>query len=263
MKKKFYNNLNLVLLLHDVSPHLGQGLLTNDKGSKYLLKKSLIKESLKKCKESNINFFSLNNHKNYFDQKDQRLLLSVDDGGKSNIWIAELLSKSNIKGVFFIPTKYIGDHDFLSKSEIKLISDLGHIIGSHSHSHPNPFFRLSKETISEEINISTSILEDIIQKRVNKFSVPGGEVNNNCLHHICNSHENIDELYTSLPHKGEYKRIGGTRVIGRLCIENGMSSNNFLSFANGKGWLRNKLYYQTSRLKREFFYNLSDLLINK
>ena len=53
------NGPTSVLLLHDVFPHQGNGLLTNDKTSKYLLHKKIIKESIQKCKEKNIKFLNL------------------------------------------------------------------------------------------------------------------------------------------------------------------------------------------------------------
>ena len=72
---------------------------------------------------------------------------------------------------------------YLNKKEIKYLSSLGMIIGSHSESH-TLLSRLSYEKQFKEIKNSKTFLEKITNKNVDTFSYPyGGKIsyNNNTL----------------------------------------------------------------------------------
>src|SRR5262249_60003963 len=72
----------------------------------------------------------------------QRLpfLITVDDGGVSyHRFIADRLEERGWRGHAFVSTDFIGAPGFLTASEIRELDDRGHIIGSHSASHPSRF----------------------------------------------------------------------------------------------------------------------------
>ena len=72
---------------------------------------------------------------------------------------------------------------YLSKNEIKYISSLGMVIGSHSHSH-TLLSRLSFKKQFNEIKSSKMLLQSILRKEVNIFCYPYGgrrSYNNNTL----------------------------------------------------------------------------------
>ncbi len=102
-------------------------------------------------------------------------LITFDDGGVSFLTtIAPLLEKYNLRGVFFISTKYIGTAGFLTIQQVKELKNRGHIIGSHSHSHPKIISNLSYDQLIEEWKTSKKLLEEIIDDQVDTASVPGG-----------------------------------------------------------------------------------------
>ena len=107
----------------------------------------------------------------------QKILFSFDDGGGSGFTtIAPLLEKYDYKGIFFIATKYIGEQGFLTRSQIKELYDRGHLIGSHSHSHPVRLTSLSREEIDCEWEKSQRVLESILGFRPSVASIPNGYV---------------------------------------------------------------------------------------
>ena len=68
-----------------------------------------------------------------------------------------------------------------NKKDLKLLADLGHIVGSHSHSHPVNMSKLSYDKQMKEYKKSISILSNIIGAPINTMSHPSGNYNVNTL----------------------------------------------------------------------------------
>src|SRR5437867_8744422 len=65
------------------------------------------------------------------------LFLTFDDGGVSAVSpIADVLEGFGWRGHFFVTTGCIGQPAFLSTEQIRDLRKRGHVIGSHSCSHP-------------------------------------------------------------------------------------------------------------------------------
>ena len=144
------------------------------------------------------------------------ITLTFDDGGSSFYEpISNLLDKFGLKGVFFISTQYIDKPGFLTKNQILDIFKRGHLIGSHSHSHPDNMASLDANAIKEEWEISVRILSDIIKAPVKIASIPNGyqssEILNNALQ--CS----IEDVYTSCP-TIKVKTYGPMRLHGRYVV---------------------------------------------
>ena len=98
------------------------------------------KRDLNIINESHIGVSSINNIK--LNAENDHLLLTFDDGGKSSMVIANMIEEYGWRGHFFITTSMIGCKGFLSISDIRLLSQRGHFIGSHSHTHPRVCMRM-------------------------------------------------------------------------------------------------------------------------
>ena len=73
------------------------------------------------------------------------VLLTFDDGGSSfHHPIADLLEGRGWRGHFFITTDRIGSPGFLTEAQLRELHRRGHIIGSHSCSHPTRMAALSR-----------------------------------------------------------------------------------------------------------------------
>lgn len=73
------------------------------------------------------------------------IVYSFDDGGVSfQEIIAPILEKYGKQGIFCITTSYIGMPGFLSEDQIRVLDGNGHIIASHSHTHPRDISKLPK-----------------------------------------------------------------------------------------------------------------------
>jgi hypothetical protein len=71
---------------------------------------------------------------------------------------------------------------WMSQSEIKQLSDEGHIIGLHSHSHPFKMENLPIEQQAQEFQTNKTLLESIIGKEIKTVSHPCGSYSSNTLH---------------------------------------------------------------------------------
>lgn len=85
-----------------------------------------------------------------------------------------MLDELGWPGHFFITTGCIGKTGFLRPAEIVQLHKRGHIVGSHSHTHPEIISRLSDKELTEEWRVSVTTLSEIIGCAVTVASVPGG-----------------------------------------------------------------------------------------
>lgn len=134
----------------------------------------------------------------YAINKSSNVVFTFDDGGESFYKvIAPILEKYDRKGIFFISTKYIGTNGFLKPNQIKELHERGHIIASHSHSHPRDISKLSFEQILEEWVKSKSILEKITRSTIEYASIPGGAISEQVIEAMVDAGYRF--LYTSEP----------------------------------------------------------------
>jgi peptidoglycan/xylan/chitin deacetylase (PgdA/CDA1 family) len=103
-----------------------------------------------------------------------RLFLTFDDGEVSAMnTVAPMLERRGWRGHFFIVTSWIGTPGFLTNDDLRTLASRGHIVGSHSHTHPI-MTELGESAIRDEWRVSREILEEILGQRISVASVPTG-----------------------------------------------------------------------------------------
>ncbi len=106
---------------------------------------------------------------------DSAWLLTFDDGGVSAATvIADELERRGWRGWFFIATDFIGTPAFCDRDQIRDLQRRGHVIGSHSCSHPERLDHCSYEQICDEWRRSRDVLAEIVNSSIVTASVPGG-----------------------------------------------------------------------------------------
>jgi peptidoglycan/xylan/chitin deacetylase (PgdA/CDA1 family) len=161
------------------------------------------------------------------------LLLTFDDGGKSAQYIGERLAARGWRGHFLVTTSLIDTPTFLSKQQIREVHTQGHIVGSHSHSHPNIFRDLTWEQMLEEWSVSRAILAEITGQECSVASVPGGDSSHEVWRSASNS--GIRFLFTSDPSLS-VTRVDDCRVLGRVCPKAGTPIATIEQLVNMRGW---------------------------
>jgi peptidoglycan/xylan/chitin deacetylase (PgdA/CDA1 family) len=105
------------------------------------------------------------------------IMITFDDGRAEQYSIgAEILEKYHFKGVFFIMTVTIGKPHYMNQTEIKTLSDMGHIIGCHSWDH-HKVTDYKKNDWTLQLSKPKKQLEKITQKQVTCFAYPYGVFN--------------------------------------------------------------------------------------
>ena len=144
------------------------------------------------------------------------LLITFDDGGVSAYTqVAEILEQFDIFGHFFVTSDYIGKTGFLSDGQIRELHERGHLIGSHSKTHPDIITDLTNEEVLIEWQESTDRLSEILGKPVETASIPGGEYGLRVARAA--SAAGIRFLFTSEPVKTTWK-VDDCVAIGRYTV---------------------------------------------
>ena len=104
-----------------------------------------------------------------------KVALTFDDGPdeKTTSEILDILEKHQIKATFFC----IGNKIEENKDILKRISDNGHLVGSHSWSHPFLFDFNLPGKMAREIEKTDVIIKEITGSRVEFFRPPYGVTN--------------------------------------------------------------------------------------
>ena len=166
------------------------------------------------------------------DLKPTPVLLTFDDGGVSfHHPIADLLEQRGWRGHFFITTDRIGTPGFLSEAELRDLHRRGHVIGSHSRSHPTRMAALSRAELDREWSESIARLSAVLGEAVKTASVPGGYYSRPVAEAAAAA--GIDVLFTSEP-TSKGGMVDGCVVLGRYVIQRGMEPEWSGGFAAGR-----------------------------
>lgn len=144
------------------------------------------------------------------------LFITFDDGGVSAaLYIADLLEKYGWTGHFFITTDYIDSDRFVSAAQVRELHERGHVIGSHSSSHPERMSKCDSKTMDAEWRGSITRLSEILGIQVNVASVPGGFYSRKVA--AAAAACGVKALFTSEPVMNCY-HVDGCLVLGRYTV---------------------------------------------
>lgn len=145
--------------------------------------------------------------------------ITVDDGGVSYYTLmADRLEAQGWRAHCFVSTGMIGRPGFLSAAQIRELDARGHVIGSHSVTHPGRFSACTPAQMREEWSQSRTALEDILGHEVTVASVPGGYYSRTVAGTA--SESGLKTLFNSEPTIA-VRETQGLQVIGRYTIRLG------------------------------------------
>lgn len=160
------------------------------------------------------------------------IFLTFDDGGVSAYRpVAPLLERHGWRGHFFITTDWIGKPGFLNDEQLRDLDRRGHMIGSHSCSHPTRMAHLPWAEMLREWTESTSRLAQIVGHPVTVASLPGGYYSRAVAKAA--AYAGIQKLFTSEPTTA-VAWVEGCQVLGRYVVQRGMGPEWSAGFAGGK-----------------------------
>jgi peptidoglycan/xylan/chitin deacetylase (PgdA/CDA1 family) len=129
--------------------------------------------------------------------------------------IAPVLAEHGLRGEFFVATSRIATPGFLTRRQIGELAAAGHVIGSHSHTHPELMPALPYERILDEWRTSAALLEDATGTVVEHASIPNGFASRAVIDAAVEA--GFRTLFTSTPtlHRRTH---AGMEVVGRFAV---------------------------------------------
>ena len=166
-----------------------------------------------------------------FAEAGHRFVLTFDDGGAGAFEAARTLEEFDWRGHFFVTAQYVDHAAFLDRTQIKELHRRGHVIGSHSFSHPLAMSHCSRNEMLDEWCTSVDVLSAITGEQVRVASVPGGYFSREVAETAAAA--GIKALFTSEPTAMSY-RVDGCLILGRYTIKRWMTPDVAASIAVGK-----------------------------
>jgi peptidoglycan/xylan/chitin deacetylase (PgdA/CDA1 family) len=148
--------------------------------------------------------------------------ITFDDGGVSfATTIADALEKRGWRGWFFIATDFIGRPAFCDRDQLRDLQRRGHVLGSHSCSHPERMSSCSWTQLCDEWSRSCDCLGEILGQPTLSASVPGGFYSHDVARAAARA--GIKLLFNSEPTTHEFS-VDGCQIAGRYNVYRGMTS---------------------------------------
>jgi len=165
-------------------------------------------------------------------------LLTVDDGGRSyHTVVADQLEARGWRGHAFVSTDFIGQNGFLTAAQLRELDARGHVIGSHSASHPARFSACRREEMRGEWSRSRRVLEDLLGHAVTSASLPGGYFSDAVAQTAAEA--GVHVLFTSEPvtHTHAEKEC---LVVGRFAVRRGCDDDFSRRLVQPTSWTRSE-----------------------
>ena len=182
-----------------------------------------------------------------FSAAARHLMLSFDDGGASALGASDMLAERGWKAHFLVTTGKLGSRTFLDAADVRALHAAGHVVGTHSHTHPNVFRALSPVAMLREWRESRDRLEQILGHEVTVASVPGGD--SSIAVECSAAAAGLRWLFTSVPELRP-RRVGTCWVLGRACAKNSIPVETVRALASFRGWRRARIERQLKDVVR-------------
>ncbi|MGC9948432.1 MAG: polysaccharide deacetylase family protein [Bryobacteraceae bacterium] len=195
------------------------------------------------------------------------LFLTFDDGAVSSYTIvAGELEKRGWRGHFFVTTDWTGQPGFLDPQQIRELHARGHVVGSHSCSHPARMSKLSWAELLREWKESCAKLSDILQEPVVTASVADGYYSRKVGKAAAAA--GIQVLFTSEP-SANVSTVNACLILGRYSIQSHTPAGVSGAIAARNWWprLRQAILWQAKKpvkaLAGESYFTIRRLLLSR
>ena len=169
------------------------------------------------------------------------VVLTFDDGGASASDAAAQLEQRGWRGHFFVTTGRLGTPGFLTVEQVQDLAARGHVIGSHTHSHPNYFRTLPRSVLDREWRESHRVLTEILGEPPDTAAVPGGSYSKDVLNSAAEAGYRL--IMTSEP-ISKIQVQGAMTVLGRYTIWDSTPSSQVIGYVRGASLVRLRLWVE-------------------
>ena len=147
-------------------------------GRDYIVPTAEFKSQMKMLADSGYNTIlpdQLYNYLAYGAKLPEKPIMLTFDDTKLDQWTVAVpeLKKYGFKAVFFIMTVSLGRPNYMSRDQVKQMSDAGHVIGSHTYDHQNVKKYQGEDWVTQ-IEKPTKTLQEVTGKDIKYFAYPFG-----------------------------------------------------------------------------------------
>jgi peptidoglycan/xylan/chitin deacetylase (PgdA/CDA1 family) len=152
---------------------------TDSKSAKdYIIPVNTFKEHMKMLADSGYHTILPDEYYAYLNTgatlPEKPIMISFDDTEYNQYAIAApTLKKYGFKAVYFIMTVSLGRPNYMTRAQVKELSEAGNVIGSHTWDHHNVKKYAGKDW-ETQIDKPTKTLEEITGKKIEHFAYPFG-----------------------------------------------------------------------------------------
>lgn len=152
---------------------------TDSKAAKdYIIPVATFKEHMKLLADSNYHTITPDQYYDYLNNgtplPENPVMITFDDTEYNQYAIAgPELKKYGFKAAFFIMTVSLGRPKYMTRDQVRSLSDEGHTIGSHTWDHHN-VKKYQGDDWVQQIEKPTKTLEEITGKKITHFAYPFG-----------------------------------------------------------------------------------------
>ena len=164
------------------------------------------------------------------------VFMSFDDGqaGAYNC-AAEELEACGWRGHFFVTTNWIDRPGFMSRTQIRELHERGHVIASHTLSHPSRMSELPWDSLLREWGESVETLSEILGTKVEVASVADGYYSRRVGQSAAAA--GIRVLFNSEPTSAT-SFVDDCLILGRYAVQAQTAEAEVVAIAKGENWHR-------------------------
>ncbi|HLJ85757.1 MAG TPA: polysaccharide deacetylase family protein [Candidatus Angelobacter sp.] len=168
---------HVFLMYHELGMPGRKPFLEEPGYTRYVVRESDFRQQLQMMKESGMRGLSVGEALAGTASQEPGVVITFDDGCETDfLAAAPALQSLNFSATFYVVSDFVGQPGILSPSQLRALSEMGFEVGSHSKTHaylPD----LHPDRLRNEISNSKDRLEQILGRRVEHFSCPGGRWN--------------------------------------------------------------------------------------
>jgi len=156
--------------------------------------------------------------------------ITFDDGSETDLLAAApALAKLGFRATFYVVAGKIGQPGYLSPAQLRALDSSGFEIGCHSMTHPY-LPDLEQRGLHREIAEAKALIEQMLGKRVEHFSCPGGRYDARAIRLAKDA--GFRTVATSEPRVNMMRT--GMFLLGRVAITRGMQLSTFRQLCRGQ-----------------------------
>jgi peptidoglycan/xylan/chitin deacetylase (PgdA/CDA1 family) len=160
------------LMYHEIEVP-GRALCDSDPGYvRYAVREDDFRQQVSWLKQQNI--LGLSVDQGLASDASDGVVFTFDDGCATDLTLAApVLHEAGFSATFYITLGFLGRPGYMSREQVRQLSEQGLDVGCHSMSHPY-LSDLSRPELQHEIADAKTELEQITGRPVHHFSCPGG-----------------------------------------------------------------------------------------